>query len=477
VRSLAAILVAAAVLTFGAAGALACTVHAAIETPVGETTALAALFPALWRGAATVAPAVPASAAAPLAAPKSMYRLRLVGHADPQEGYTADVWAHRGYAYLSSWGGPACPSDGVRVYDLSRPAAPTRVSTFADAESDQALAGTWTEKTIVQHVATPAYSGELAVTSFQSCRENSFRGFGLYDVTDPRAPRRLALVRTDPRGSHEIWLQPGAGAAYVYTAIINSETISSPTYDPKTGNAENPGQADFRVFDVSNPAAPTEVASWGAWRELGIDPSPGGGSEQNPNMYFVHSVRSNASGTRTYLSYWDLGTVILDTTNPAAPRYLGRTPLTDDAHSTALGGNGTLLVETHETYGGLPTFFDVSKPARPKRVGELALPAAARPAPSGQSVFMNGVHDPDVSGTRAFFSWYSQGVLATDITAPAKPRVLAQFLPPLHADPHETLCRAGPCRVVWGVALDRGYVLASDMLSGLYVLKLERRPT
>jgi hypothetical protein len=90
---------------------------------------------------------------------------------------------------------------------------------------------------------------------------------------------------------------------------------------------------------------------------------------------------------------------------------------------------------------------------------------------------MNGVHDPDVSGTRAFFSWYSQGVLAADITTPAKPRVLAQFLPPLHADPHETLCRAGPCRVVWGVALDRGYVLASDMLSGLYVLKLERRPT
>ena len=476
-RSLAAILAAAAALTFGAAGALACTVHAGIDASLGAPSALAALFPALWNGAAVVhaAPSV-STAAAPKAA-RTRYRLRLVGHADPQEGYTADVWAHAGYAYLSSWGGPACPADGVRVYDLSRPARPVRVSTFADAESDPALAGTWTEKTIVQHVATPAFTGDLAVTSFQSCRENSFRGFGLYDVTDPHTPRRLALVRTDPRGSHEIWLQPRARAAYVYTAVIDSETASSPTYDPGTGRAAAPGQADFRIFDVGNPTAPTEIASWGAWQQLGIDPHPGGGSSENPNRYFVHSVRGNAAGTRAYLSYWDLGTVILDTTNPAAPRYRGRTPMADDAHSTALGRNGTLLVETHETLGGLPTFFDVSTPERPKRLGALAIPAASQPPPAGQSTFMNGVHDPDVSGTRAYFSWYSQGVLAADISNPARPKVLAQYLPPLHADPLATLCRSGPCRTVWGVALGRGYVLASDMVSGLYVLKLEPRPT
>ena len=85
---------------------------------------------------------------------------------------------------------------------------PPRVSTFASGAAEPEVAGSWTEKTIVQHVATPAFSGDLAVTSFQHCRDNAFRGFGLYDVTDPRAPRRLALVRTEVRGSHEIWLQP-----------------------------------------------------------------------------------------------------------------------------------------------------------------------------------------------------------------------------------------------------------------------------
>ena len=65
------------------------------------------------------APAAPAAAA-----PTTGYRLRLVGRADPRDGYTADVWAHRSHAYLSSWGGQPCASTGVRVYDLSRPARP-----------------------------------------------------------------------------------------------------------------------------------------------------------------------------------------------------------------------------------------------------------------------------------------------------------------------------------------------------------------
>ena len=88
---------------------------------------------------------------------------------------------------------------------------------------------------------------------------------------------------------------------------------------------------------------------------------------------------------------------------------------------------------------------------------------------------MNGVHDPDVSKNRVFFSWYQQGVVAADITKPARPTVLAQFLPSPAADPNNRLCPAGSCRVVWGVAIAGRYVLASDMVSGLYVLELENK--
>jgi hypothetical protein len=175
---------------------------------------------------------------------------RAVGHANPGGGYTADVFVHGGYAYLGSWGGSACPSQGVRVYDLRNPARPRRVATFADGRSELEVRGTWTEKTIVEHTRTPAFTGELAAVSFQHCvGTNAFRGFGLYDVGDPRRPKRLSLVRTDPGGSHEIWLQAVRGHAYVYTAIPLAER----------GTPLSPG---FRIFDATDPRKPVEVADF-----------------------------------------------------------------------------------------------------------------------------------------------------------------------------------------------------------------------
>src|SRR5437763_15052064 len=265
--------------------------------------------------------------------PAGAHRIRPLGHANPGGGYTGDVFVHRGFAYLSSWHGTGCPAQGVRVYDLRKPRRPRHVATFADG-SNLAVRGTWTEKTIVQHAATPSFTGELAAVSFQNCpTTNSYRGFGLYDVTNPRSPKELSLVRTDPGGSHEIWLQAVGRRAYVYTAIPVAEF---------PGHAPSPG---FRIFDATDPRHPAEVGSWIATAAM----------KAGKTAVFVHSVRVNPSATRAYLSYWDLGTVILDISNPAKPRYLGRTTDTQGfAHSTAITANGHGLIETHEANGRTP---------------------------------------------------------------------------------------------------------------------------
>ena len=112
-------------------------------------------------------------------------RLVVVGHDDPTGGYSADVWGHGDYAYLSSRRGrTSCPSLGVRVYTLRDPANPSIVATFADG-SEADLAATNTNKTIVRRVATSTFTGDLAATSIKPCRSDSFSGFGLYDVTNP----------------------------------------------------------------------------------------------------------------------------------------------------------------------------------------------------------------------------------------------------------------------------------------------------
>src|SRR5918912_1543259 len=278
----------------------------------------------------------------------------VLGHATPAGGYSADVFAHRGYAYLSSWHGSLCGAQGVRVYDLRNPRRPRHVATFASGRQDIEVRGTWTEKTIVQHVTTAAFAGELAATSFQNCPgTNSFRGFGLYDVSAPRHPKKLALFRTDPGGVHELWLQQVGKRVFVFAAIPLAER----------GQAFSPG---FRIYDATDPRNPAEVGAWIAPDSLRNGKGP----------VFVHSVRVNARGTRAYVSYWNLGTVILDIRKPSSPRYLGRT--TDPqgaAHSTALGRNGKLMIETHERNGGRPSFLDVSDARHPRLLGVFDAPA------------------------------------------------------------------------------------------------------
>jgi hypothetical protein len=168
---------------------------------------------------------------------------RVLAHVAPGGGYSADVVGERHYAYLSSRKGARdCPAQGVRVYDLANPRRPRHLSTFAR------IPGTWTEKTIVRRVRTAGFDGVLAVVSVQACT-NGFGGFGVYDVTHPKHPRELARVRTQPRGSHEIWLAAARGHAWVYTAEAAAEFALT---------RESFG---FHIYDVTHPGSRSRSAA------------------------------------------------------------------------------------------------------------------------------------------------------------------------------------------------------------------------
>jgi len=293
-------------------------------------------------------------------------RFQVLAHADPGGGYSGDVVGERHFAYLSSRRGKTdCPAQGVRVYNLANPRRPRHVSTFA------ALKDTWTEKTIVRRVKTSGFDGVLAVSSFQACTNGAFGGFGVYDVTKPSRPRRLALVRTVPRGSHEIWLATARGHAWVYTAEAAAEF------------AVAPDSFGFHIYDVSSPRKPAEVGGWSACRDLHeCSPLVTTGAD---SRYLVHSVITNAAATRAYLSYWNLGTVILDIHDPAHPAYLGRTPVGQgNAHSAWLTGGGKIMLETHEVARGRPVVWQIADPAHPVQLSTVRVRSGRqRPRPEG----------------------------------------------------------------------------------------------
>ncbi len=431
-----------------------------------------------------------------------LHNTKLLAHTDPGGGFNGDVVVHGHHAYLASWGTPSpegfepgafCPSQGVRAYDVRDRRNPQLVSTFADGISEPALAGTWTEKVIVRRVRSDAFTGTLAAVSVQNCVDDAFRGFALYDVSDPADPERLALFETpDTGGSHEIWLKQVGRNVYVYTAIILSELTTSLDFDPVEFTASTPGEPDFRIVDVSDPEAPFEVGGWGAWEELGVHPLEGQGSVPEN---FVHSVITNRAGTRAFLSYWDLGTVILDISDPSDPTFIGRTTFAPNqegnAHSAWLGKGERLLIQTDEDFDpapsngieqsvGYPHFYDISDPANPVELSTFKLPSTTAFPPPGPGDFT--VHDPKVVGNRAYFSWYSEGVVVLDISDVRRPRRIAQFVPPPAPDPrgffdllYGTAENPHPAfPFVWGVYVSGRTVFASDINSGLWIFRLHR---
>jgi hypothetical protein len=383
---------------------------------------------------------------------------RVLAHVQPGGGYSADVVGERHYAYLSSrkGAGDDCPGQGVRVFDLARPSRPRRIATFAR------MPGTWTEKTIVRRVRTDAFDGVLAAVSVQACTDG-FGGFAVYDVTQPAHPHELARVRTAPRGSHEIWLAAARGHAWVYTAEAAAEFAVT---------RESFG---FHIYDVTRPREPKEVGGWSACRDIGdctpLLPPPDGGDHR----HLVHSVITNAAATRAYLSYWRLGTLILDISTPSKPSYLGRTATGQgNAHSAWLLPGERTLLETHELQHGRPVVWNVADPRHPLRLATVRLPARLRPGGDATGALADSVHDPKAAGRYAYFSWYGQGVALFDLKRARHPRFVARFLPPPQRDRHGLLCPGTSCTAVWGVFVMPRYVLASDLNSGLWVLSRPR---
>ncbi|PTX58174.1 hypothetical protein C8P63_11848 [Melghirimyces profundicolus] len=70
------------------------------------------------------------------------------------------------------------------------------------------------------------------------------------------------------------------------------------------------------------------------------------------------------------------------------------------------------------------------------------------------------MHDPKVQGNLLYLSHYSDGVRVVDISDRKNPVEVASYVPD----------RA----MVWGVFLHRNEILASDMRSGLKVVRLSR---
>lgn len=89
------------------------------------------------------------------------------------------------------------------------------------------------------------------------------------------------------------------------------------------------------------------------------------------------------------------------------------------------------------------------------------------PSPAGTW----SVHNTEVLGNRAYSSWYSNGIVAIDVSRPTNPTRVGQFVPDTSRR-HANSLGGGPAEA-WGVAIDpeTGTVYMSEMRTGLWIVR------
>ncbi|MEE8232141.1 MAG: hypothetical protein V3R46_02355 [Thermoplasmata archaeon] len=406
--------------------------------------------------------------------------LFLISRLGPQEEpdfqvTTADIWAYGEFVYLGTF---SCSTKGVKVIDISDPATPRLTTTIL------APANSRINDVKVARVNTPFFDGVLLAHSDERCGPGGFRGFHLYDVTDPTNPALFASFGAG--GVHNLYLYAVADRAYVLLAIPYGEVF---------GTGDHPF-SDLLIVNVTNPAEPRLESAWTIGRDAGLafgapgltDPGLPAGSDCTPPpgtpvlcrgdfpAVFLHDVWVRDDGQVAYLSYWDAGLVLVDISEPASPVFVGygREPPTfgsdeGNAHAAVPARGGELVLVADEDFQpepyGFLRIFDTSDPSNPVQIGAFATEESLIATPDSATI-----HNIYVVGDVAFLSWYGEGIRVVDFSDPTQPREIAGFL------------GSGP---FWGVYVLGGpaeldsedlLVLGSDMTFGFHALGYDRSP-
>ncbi len=417
---------------------------------------------------------------------------------------TTDVWVHDRYAYLGTFTRPCGDlsgdnGSGIRIFDVH-----DNNAVGPEVGNIPPVPGSMTNDVKVAELN----SGTILVHSNESCGQG-VGGFEIWNVDEPTAPQFLGSVQTDDVnhrlrelratdfGVHNLFLFTQGDRDYV-AAVVESVF----------GN--------LQIFDITDPAAPDLVGFWGAeellMAEMGLDPATvpdaefgtiarlsaylNGGFGASKDR-FLHDVTVSADGETAYLSSWDAGLITLDIGDPSDPRPIavaldvanGSIDGEVNSHAAWPSEDGSIVVEMEEDFeilddGALPAggrnawgglrIWDYSDPASPVLASTFNTVCSADPRdascdPRGTYSAHNVIVETTGKRTKAYVSWYTDGVLVLDVTDPYNPVEVGRY----HREGADFEADNGGIQDVWGIYKGPGrpWIYASDRNGGLYVLK------
>jgi hypothetical protein len=380
-------------------------------------TFLAAVTAAVL-GTALAAP----SGAAPAAPLPSRYGtakgFQLVGHTDlGKRGVNSPIAVAGTCVYV----GDRYDRNGIAVVDVRNPAKPRRAGTIKpEARATQ------------REIRADEGLGILVVMTYSLDTGGAGNTLKVYDITRCTKPVLLSTVDFGPRSPHEffLWKDPvNKGRALAYVAF----TVYSP---------------DLVVYDLADPRAPALAAAYDLGADI-ADLRGGVTAVTSSNGGYLHSVAVSDDGKTAYLSTWDFGLIVADTSSLAqrSPGVVvpASAPLQyeGNVHGAVKVPGKPYAVLVQEGYastadlvtgkGGCPfgwlRMADLSDPRLPRLTGgEFRL----QENDCARAQKLNGTftsHNQTVFPNVALAPWYSGGLRAVDISNPERPVETGAFVP------------------------------------------------
>jgi len=318
-----------------------------------------------------------------------------------------------------------------------------------------------------------------------------FNSIDLIDVSDKTNP----VIK-------DTWINPPAGYHNQHIHTINGEQflfLCDGYGDLYTGRTRPGTQIAKIVIPPVGGNATPKIVPWGEFR---IDPADtnGGRLYNHDNVAQKHPITGQ---DLLYIAYWDAGLRVVDISNPPAiggnwrPPQIGKWDDFDPQeegnihHAVPYPGliDGRHFTVIAPEFGGfhpntgIIRIIDTTDPTNPTLVGTWTIPGNhTMPAGSGLSF---SPHNLDLGNGHIYLAHYHAGIWVIDISTLEKarnPSTLGYYLP--HGDPElngsldssynnfwSGLSLQVPFN--WGVQYYRGYIYASDLATGMYVLQYD----
>jgi hypothetical protein len=355
-----------------------------------------------------------------------------------------------------------------------------------DAEIAHQGAGIGGYATNLAHSVRTADDGMTAYASHWDA------GVLKFDLSDPAHPvliGRTTFDITEDGDAHSMTTYEVGGTRYILqnneevSALSPPVITSSATGDRRLPGLENHfmptplssiGEVEGEVFDAGDGCQRSDFA--GAAGSIALFDNHGVGCSLGGQV--VRALRSGADGFLINYLGEARPTFFRLFPGPRASGTIGELgPGVPSAMISELDGGAAAIRSALETgpvtvtmtptepsWGFLEVFSEDDATMRDgvleyRQVGEFAaLPHVVGELEDGSGGWYT-IHNTEVVGDRAFASWYSNGIVALDVTDPTAPALAGRFAP--------------DAAFFWGVAVDPsgGLVLGSDVASGLWILR------